>query len=75
MLRDATRLTCNHIGVADKVEQRRFSVVNVTHDRHNRWPVLQIAFVIFLDDNGFFHFCTHKLHLVPKFFGDDGDGF
>ena len=36
MLRDAARLARRNIGVANGVEQRRFSVIDVAHDRDHR---------------------------------------
>ena len=37
MLGDATGLACDDVGVPDRVEQLRLSVVHVTHDRDHRW--------------------------------------
>ena len=36
VLRDAAGLARGHLGVADRVEQRRLAVVDVAHDRHDR---------------------------------------
>jgi hypothetical protein len=46
MLGDTTGLSGYHVGTADIVEQRRFTVVNVSHDGNNRGTGLQILFVI-----------------------------
>ena len=74
VLGDAARLASDDVGLADKVEQRRFSVVDVTHDRHNRWARHQVLLGVFLDHDGLLHLGADKLHFKAKFFGDDGDG-
>src|SRR5690606_34089974 len=35
VLGDAASFACGHLGTADLVEQARFAVVDVTHDRHD----------------------------------------
>ncbi len=42
VLGDAASLAGGDLGLADRVEQRGLAVVDVTHDRHHRWPVDQV---------------------------------
>ena len=44
-LRDATRLALADVGLADRVEQSGLSVVDVTHDRDDRRPELEVVVV------------------------------
>ena len=70
VLGDSTRLTVCHIGVADRIEQGSFTMVNVSHYTDNRRPLLHQAFVFlilfqeFLDyiDNLFFLTENLKFH-------------
>ncbi len=41
-LGDPARLAVDHMGLADRVQKRRLAVIDVTHDRHDRRPRLQI---------------------------------
>ena len=41
-LGDPARLAVDHIGLADRVQKRRLAVIDMTHDRHDRRPRLQI---------------------------------
>ena len=43
VLRDAARFTARHSRLADVVEQRRFAVVDVAHDRDDRRTRLRFA--------------------------------
>ena len=42
VLRDAAGLAGRHLGLADRVEQRRLAVVDVAHDRHDRRARLEV---------------------------------
>src|SRR4051812_46509026 len=42
MLRDATGLARNHVRLTDVVQQRRFAVVDVAHDGHDRRTGLEL---------------------------------
>jgi hypothetical protein len=41
VLGDAAKLAADHIGLADGVQQRRLTVIDVAHDGHNGWARLQ----------------------------------
>ncbi len=72
VLGDATGFTRNHIGVADRVEQRGLAVVDVTHDGDNRRPRYHFAvFVLDIENAKFdvgFRYATDS---VAEFAGDD----
>src|SRR5690606_37653099 len=55
VLCDTTGFTSNDIGVAECVKKRRLAVVDVTHDRHNRWSGNLLAFVIDNVEDTFFN--------------------
>ena len=42
VLRDTAGFACDNFGIADRIQQRCFTVVNVAHDRDDRWTGLQI---------------------------------
>ena len=49
-------LACNHVGVADVVEQRGFTVVNVSHYGDNRRTGGKVVLIILFLMYGFNHF-------------------
>ena len=51
VLGDPARLGLDHLGVADRVQQRRLAVVDVAHDRHDGRPRDEV-FGVVLDDLG-----------------------
>ena len=51
VLRDPAGLGLDHLGVADRVEQRRLAVVDVAHDRDDGRPRDEVLRVV-LDDSG-----------------------
>ena len=48
VLGDAARFTADHIGLADGIEQFGLAVIDVTHDRDDRWTRHQIRVVAFV---------------------------
>ena len=63
VLGDAAGLACGDLGVADVVQQRRFAVVDVAHDHHDRGARLQILFgVLVVVDEALLH-CDDDLTL------------
>ena len=74
VLRNTTGLTGNHVGLADVVEQRGLTVIDVTHHRHNRGTRLQILFGIGLFDDSLSHFGADILRLEAKLLGHQVDG-
>ena len=77
MLCDTSGLTGNHIGITDIVEQRCFTMVNVTHDGNNRrsWRkiICFIFFILFLH----FHLLLHidEFHFIPEFSSNQFNNF
>ena len=47
MLGDASGLTRHNSCIADRIQQRRLTMVNVAHDGNDRRTRLQIFFVVF----------------------------
>ena len=74
VLRDTSRLTGNHIGLADIVEQRCLSMVDVTHHGHNRGTRHQVFFGIHLLYDGLRHLGTDVFGLIAEFLGHQVDG-
>ena len=71
MLGDAARFAGDDIGFADRIQKRRFAVVDVTHDGDNRRPRLHVRGIVgrieqTLDDVGF----GDALDRVAQFLGD-----
>ena len=77
MLRDTTGFTGNHIGITDIIQQRRFTVVDVSHHCYDRRTCYPVFFVIvfFVGIDGFHHFRTDIFSLKPELFGHDIDRF
>src|SRR5690606_11027334 len=46
MLSNTTKLTGGYLGVTHVVEQTRFTMVNVTHDRNDRRTTTQGTFIV-----------------------------
>ena len=71
VLGDAAGLTGNHIGVAQRVEQRGLAVVNMAHHRHHGGTRFGVGGIVdgieqpFLDVG-----CCHALDGVAHFLGD-----
>ncbi len=49
VLGDATRLTGDHVGLANPVEKCGFPVIHMTHDGHHRGPWYEVCRVVFED--------------------------
>ena len=49
VLGDPARLAGDHLGLADRVEQRRLAVVHVAHDRHDRRPGGEVLVGVVVD--------------------------
>ena len=75
MLRDATGLACDHVGVTDVVKQRRLTVIYVAHDGHNRRTRHPILGVVLFFLNGFGHFRADVFRFEAELFGYDIDRF
>ena len=74
VLRDTTGLTGNHVGIADEVEQRRLTVVDMTHDGHDRSTTEQVVLVVGLLGDGFLHFSRHIFGGEAELLGHEVDG-
>ena len=57
MLRYSSGLSCNNIGFPYVIQQRSFSVINMSHNGYNWGTSHQILFFIF-----FFFYCLQYLH-------------
>ena len=75
MLSNTSRLASNDIGIADVVEQRRLTMVYVSHHSNNGRAWHKIGLVVGLFGNGFRHFRTHVFSLEAELFGNKVDGF
>ena len=72
VLGDATGLSGDHLGLADRVEERGLSVVDVAHDRHDRRAVLKVLVGVLEDDLlGLLLGCGDHLDLAVEGLGDD----
>ena len=74
MLRDASCLTSDDVGVADMVEQRGLAMVHVTHDGHDGGARHEVVFVVLLLGDGILHLGTHIFGFEAKFVRHDIDG-
>ena len=69
MLSNTTRLAGNHIGITNVVQQRGFTVVNVTHHRHNRGTWNQIFGFIRLGIDRLLRIDRNEFDLETELFG------
>ena len=68
MLGDAARLASDDIGPAQRIEQRRFAVIDMTHDCHHRWPGLLVMIFIGIADHADFDVgIGHAFDIVTEF--------
>ena len=67
--------TSDDVGIADVVEERRLTVVNVPHHSDDRRTLAEVFFVVHLFDDGFLHFGRDELGGETKFFCHHFDGF
>ena len=75
VLRDASGLACDDVGLSDVVEQRRLAMVHMAHHRHDGRTRAEVFLAVLLLMDGIGHFCRHILGRVAEFFGHDVDGF
>ena len=74
VLGDASCLTGDDVGLAYVVEQRCLTVVNVSHDGHDRSARHEIVLVVSLFCDGLLHLCTDIFGLEPKLLCHEVDG-
>ena len=74
MLCDAARLTCDDIRLADIVEERGLTVVNMTHHGDNWSARHEVCFVISFLVNSLADIGTDIFRLVAEFIGHEVDG-
>ena len=74
MLCNTTCLTGNNVGFADIVEERSFTVVNVTHDGNDRRTFLHLVGVEFLFKVRLVA-DVEEFNLKTKFFGKNFNHF
>ena len=74
VLRDTSGLTGNHVGVADVVEQRRLTVVDVSHDGNNRSTRHKVVLVVLLFTDSLLHLSAHIFGLESELVGNEVDG-
>ena len=75
MLRDATGFALGHTRVADVVKQRRFAVVDVAHDGHDRSTGAQVLCAVARIHINLLLFSRQEFHVETEFVGNYGDGF
>ena len=72
VLGNAASLARDHIGLAQRIEQRRLTVIDVAHDGHDRRTRFQLFFGICLASQPFDHIgFRHALDLMAHFLGDE----
>ena len=72
MLCNATCFSCYHICISNIIQQRSFSMINMTHNGNNRRTWLQFIFTILIFFYLFhFHLLFHvnELYIITKFTG------
>ncbi len=75
VLRDAAGLAGYDVGVADIVEQRRLTVVDMTHDRNDRRTGHEIFFFVFFLMNGIRYLSRHIFGAETELIRNNVDGF
>ena len=75
MLGNTTCLTGNHIGIADIVEQRGLTVVNVTHHGYDWSTWNQVVLIILFLAHGLLNLGTHVFGLETELLSHHVDGF
>ena len=75
VLRDTSGFTGDDIGITYVVEQRCFTMIDVSHDGYDGWTLGEIFFPVFFVVHRFGNLCTYIFGFIAKFFGDDIDGF
>ena len=72
VLRDAPGFAGNDLGVTDRVEKRRFTMVNMAHDGHDGRTLLEVRFVVLLADRAHWHDSGREVEQVPGGVGEGG---
>ena len=75
VLGNTTSLTGNHVGVADVVEQRGLTMIDVTHHRHDRSARNQIVLVVLLFSNGVLNLSRNVFSGESELISNDIDSF
>ena len=75
MLGNTTRLTGNHIGIADIVEQRGLTMVYVTHHGYDWSTRNQVVLIILFLAHGLLNLGTHVFGLETELLSHHIDGF
>ena len=71
VLSDTTCLTGNHIGIADVVEQRSFTMIDVTHYGDDRRTLDEVGFIVLLFLDSLSHLGAHIFGFEAKFLGNN----
>ena len=74
VLGDTTRLTSNHIGIADIVEQGSLTMVNVTHHSYDWSTWNQVVFIILFLAYSLLNLSTYVLGLEAELLSHHVDG-
>ena len=74
VLGDTTSLTGNHVGVADVVQQRSLTVVDVSHDSHNGRALNEIFGIILLLADGLDYLGAGVFGREAELVGNNVDG-
>ena len=75
VLSDTTGLTSNHIRLADIVEERSLTVVNVSHHRNDWCARHEVFWSVFLFLHGIAYFLTHIRSTESELLSHQIDGF
>ena len=75
VLRDAAGLARNDVGLADVVEQRGLTVIDVTHHRHNWRAADEVFGLVFFLADGLLHLGRDVFGLESELVGHKVDGF
>ena len=74
VLRDAAGLTLDDVRLADVVQKRGLTVVDVSHDRHDRRTRHEILLLVGLGLDGLLYVYRHELDLEAELLGHDNKG-
>ena len=74
VLSNTTRLTGNHIGIADIIEQRGLTVVNVTHHGYDWSTWNQVVLIILFLAHSLLNLSTHVFGLETELLSHHVDG-
>ena len=75
MLGDASGLAGNDVGIADMVEKRCLTVVDVTHDGDNGSALHKVLLTVFGFHDGLADFCTDEFSSESELIGHEVNGF